>query len=155
MARREDRWMPTSAQLTPGLQQLLKGTARGQLATLMPDGSPQVTLVWLDTDGTHILVNTVATHQKTKNVRRDPRVAANVHDDSARRLAHIRGRVVDMTTNGADEHIDALARKYLGTDNYPWRRPGEQRVILRIQPESIYAIGVDGDTWPPPDRGRV
>jgi PPOX class probable F420-dependent enzyme len=142
-------------ELTPGIQQLLKSGARGQIATLMPDGSPQVTHVWLDTDGTHILVNTVATHQKTRNVQRDPRVAINVADDGARRLAHIRGRVVELTSDGADEHIDALARRYLGVERYPWRRPGQERVILKIRPERVHAIGVDGDAWPPPEKART
>jgi PPOX class probable F420-dependent enzyme len=147
--------VPRTAELTPGLQQFLKGPVRGEIATLMPDGSPQVTLVWLDTDGTHIVVNSVTTHQKTRNVRRDPRVAINVHDDTARRLAHIRGRVVEMKLEGADEHIDQLARKYLGTDTYPWRRPGEQRIILKIQPVSVYSMGFEGGTaWPLPDRGQ-
>jgi len=143
--------MPTQAELTPGMQSFLKEAVHGELATLMPDGSPQVTHVWLDTDGKHILVNTGTDHQKTSNVRRDPRVAIDVHDATARRLAHIRGRVIEVTSTGADEHIDELAKKYLGTERYPWPRPGEQRVILTIQPQRIYAIGVDGDTWPRPD----
>jgi PPOX class probable F420-dependent enzyme len=146
--------MATRAELTPGLKLFLKEAAHGQIATLMPDGSPQVTHVWVDTDGQHILVNTVVGHQKERNVRRDPRVAISVHDASARRLAHIRGKVVEATTAGADEHIDELAKKYLGADRYPWRRPGEQRIILRIQPERIRAIGVDGDTWPSPDEKK-
>jgi PPOX class probable F420-dependent enzyme len=139
--------MPTTAEITPGLKRLLQEAAHGQLATLMPDGAPQVTQVWLDTDGEHILVNTGAVHQKAKNVRRDPRVAVNVHDESATRIAHIRGRVIEVTSTGADQHIDALAHKYLGTDRYPWRRPGEQRIVLKIQPETIHTIGVDGDGW--------
>src|SRR5262245_34624680 len=105
----------TSAEITPGLKRLLHEAAYGQLATLMPDGAPQLTQVWLDTDGTHVLVNTVESHQKVRNARRDPRVAINVHDPARPyRIANIRGRVVELTTDGADEHIDALARKYLG-----------------------------------------
>ena len=132
--------------LAPGLVTLLKKPAYGQLATVMPDGSPQVTQVWLDTDGEHILVNTGVDHQKARNVRRDPRVAVNVHDAaSSARIAAIRGRVVEVTSAGADEHIVALSRKYLGTDRYPYGRPGEQRVILRIRPERITAYGLEGD----------
>ncbi|HLY63926.1 MAG TPA: PPOX class F420-dependent oxidoreductase [Chloroflexota bacterium] len=137
--------------LTPGLIGLLKEAAFGQLATLMPDGSPQVTHVWLDTDGEHILINTGSDHQKAKNVKRDPRVAVNVHDARAVRIAHVRGRVIEVISDGADQHIDELAKKYLGADRYPWRRPGEKRIIIKVRPESIHAIGVDGDQWPLPE----
>jgi PPOX class probable F420-dependent enzyme len=147
-------FMPTNAEISPGLKRLLQEAADGQLATLMPDGSPQLTQVWLDTDGTHVLVNTGAGHQKAKNIERDPRVAINVHDPaSAARIATIRGRVVEITATGAEEHIAALATKYLGTDQYPFRRPGEQRIILKIQPEKIYSIGLDGTAWHPPANG--
>jgi len=136
--------MPTNVDLTPGLQQLLKEAAYAQIATLMADGAPQLTQVWVDTDGTHILVNTVATHQKVKNVRRDPRVAMNVHDPAQPfRIANIRGRVVELTSAGADEHIDLLAKKYLGADSYPFRQPGQERIMLKIQPERIHSIGLD------------
>jgi PPOX class probable F420-dependent enzyme len=136
--------MPPNAKITSSLQQLLKESSYGQLATVMPDGAPQITQVWLDTDGRHILVNTVASHQKVKNVRRDPRVAINVHDPAKPyRIANIRGRVVEVTLAGADDHIDELARKYLGMDKYPFRRDGQQRIVLKIQPERIHTIGLD------------
>ena len=145
--------MTTNAEITPGLKRLLHEAAYGQLATLMPDGAPQLTQVWLDTDGTHVLVNTVASHQKVKNVRRDPRVAINVHDPARPyRIANIRGRVVELTSAGADEHIDALAKKYLGQDRYPFRRAGQQRIVLKIQPEKIHSIGLDDAGWQPPSR---
>jgi PPOX class probable F420-dependent enzyme len=144
--------MPSNAKLTPGLKGLLKEPVFGQLATLMPDGSPQVTHVWLDTDGEHVLVNTGTDHQKAKNIKRDPRVAINATDARAVRIAHIRGRVVEVTTTGADQHIDELAKKYLGADKYPWRRPGEERVILKVKPEHIYSVGVDGTGWLPADK---
>jgi PPOX class probable F420-dependent enzyme len=127
-------------QLSPAVQQLLKEPSYAQLATLMPDGAPQITQVWVDTDG-----NTVATHQKVSNVRRDPRVAINVHDPGQQwRIATIRGRVVEVTTEGAAEHIDALAHKYLGVERYPFGRPGQQRILLKIEPEKIRTIGLDG-----------
>jgi PPOX class probable F420-dependent enzyme len=134
------------ALLTPELTRMLQEASYGQIATLMSDGSPQLTQVWLDTDGQHILVNSVATHQKVRNVRRDPRVAINVHDPKQPyRIANIRGRVVDITTDGAEEHIDRLSSKYLGQDPYPFRMPGEQRIVLKIEPERIHTIGL-GDT---------
>jgi PPOX class probable F420-dependent enzyme len=146
--------VPSSAEITPGLKRLLQEAAYGQLATLMPDGAPQVTQVWLDTDGKHILVNTVATHQKAKNARRDPRVAINVHDPAKPfRIANIRGRVVDETSAGAEQHIDALAKKYMGADRYPFGQPGQKRIILKIQPERIHTIGLDDDGWQPPKAG--
>lgn len=113
-----------SAALSPGLLKLLREPAYCQIATLMPDDSPQITQVWVDTDGEHILVNTAEGRQKTRNVRRDPRVAVNVVDPAnAWRLASIRGRVVDMTTEGADDLIDQLAQKYLGVERYPFAIP--------------------------------
>jgi PPOX class probable F420-dependent enzyme len=122
----------------------LKEPAFAQIATLMPDGSPQVTQVWVDTDGEHILVNTSQDRQKTRNVKRDPRVALNVVDpNDAWRIANIRGRVVEVTTEGADELIDQLAQKYLGQEKYPFRREGEVRVNLVIEPEKINALGLD------------
>src|SRR5690606_40324681 len=99
---------------------------------------------WIATDGEHILVNTSEDRQKARNVERDPRVAVNVVDpNDAWRVANIRGRVVEMTTDGADELIDQLAQKYLGEETYPFRQPGEVRVTLKIAPEHINAIGLD------------
>jgi len=122
--------------ISPGFRKLLQEPAYCQLATLMPDGSPQVTQVWVDTDGEHILVNTAQGRQKELNVRRDPRVAVNVVDPTnAWRLAMVRGRVVDVTTAGADQLIDQLAKKYLNEDTYPFRRPEEVRITLKILPE--------------------
>ncbi|HVA25119.1 MAG TPA: PPOX class F420-dependent oxidoreductase [Chloroflexota bacterium] len=134
--------MPVS--LSPGLQKLLREPAYCQVATVMPDGSPQITQVWVDTDGEHILINTASHRQKARNVRRNPKVAVNIVDPaSAYRVASIRGRVVDVTTEGADSHIDSLAKKYLGQDTYPWRQPTEERVILKIQPDKVNAVGLD------------
>lgn len=132
------------ATISPGFNKLLQEPAFCQLATLMPDGSPQITQVWVDTDAEHILVNTAEGRQKERNVRRDPRVAVNVVDPkNAWRIAMVRGRVVDLTTAGADQLIDELANKYLDTDTYPFRRPEEVRVILKILPEKINEIGLE------------
>ena len=134
--------MPVS--MSDGLLKLLNEPVYAQVATLMPDGSPQITQVWIGTDGQHVLVNTAEGRQKTRNVRRDPRVAVNVVDPAnAWRLAMIRGRVVDITTDGADNLIDQLAHKYLGVDSYPFRNPAETRVTLKIAPEHISEIGLE------------
>lgn len=131
--------------ISAGFEKLLREPAYCQLATLMPDGSPQVTQVWVDTDGEHILVNTAQHRQKTKNVRRDPRVAVNVVDpNNAWRLGEVRGRVVGVTTEGADGLIDELAKKYLGADTYPFRDTSEVRVTLKILPEKINEVGLEG-----------
>jgi PPOX class probable F420-dependent enzyme len=111
------------------------------LATVMPDGAPHVSTVWLDVDGDEVLVNTGEGLVKTENVRRDARVAISVFDqqDDPYEQVVMRGTVVDITPEGADEHIDRLANKYLGVDSYPWREPGEQRLILRIRIDRVSA----------------
>jgi PPOX class probable F420-dependent enzyme len=115
---------------------LFKKKAFANLATLMPDGQPQVTPVWVDYDGQYVLINTAEGRQKDKNLKRDGRVALSIMDpDNPYRYLEIRGRVTERTREGADAHIDAMAKKYLGQDKYPFRKPGEVRVIYRIQPE--------------------
>ena len=132
------------ATISPGFHKLLQEPAFCQLATLMPDGSPQNTQVWVDTDGEHILINTAQGRQKERNVQRDPRVAVNVVDPTnAWRIAMVRGRVVEVTTEGADELIDQLAKKYLNVETYPFRRPEEVRVTLKILPDKINEIGLE------------
>jgi PPOX class probable F420-dependent enzyme len=132
-----------AGQISEGVRKLFEEANFGHLATLMPDGSPQVTAVWVDFDGTHILVNTAEGRQKPRNVRRDPRVAIDVvRQGSEYAFAQVRGRVVEITSEGAEEHIDRLAKKYLGRDKYPWRQPGERRIILKIAPEHVSSMGV-------------
>ena len=110
------------------------------LTTLMPDGSPQASPVWVDLDGDTIVVNSAQGRVKDKNMRRDPRVAISVVDpDNPYKAIMIRGRVAKISTQGADEHIDRLAKKYLGKDKYPFRKPDEVRVMYRIEPEQLSA----------------
>ncbi|HEY7675848.1 MAG TPA: PPOX class F420-dependent oxidoreductase, partial [Candidatus Methylomirabilis sp.] len=116
--------------------------AFAHLGTVMPDGSPQVTPVWCDFDGTHIRINSAKGRVKDKNMRRDARVALALQDpDNAYRYLQVRGKVVDITENGADDHIDSLAKKYLGKDKYPNRRAGEVRVTYKIKPERSFTMG--------------
>ena len=130
--------------ISPGFKQLMREPAYCQLATLMPDGAPQNTQVWVETDGEHILVNTAEGRQKVNNVRRDPRVALNVVDPTnAWRIASVRGRVVDVTTEGADRLIDELAKKYLNEEAYPFRQPGEVRLTIKIALEKINEMGLE------------
>jgi PPOX class probable F420-dependent enzyme len=117
---------------------LFSKRAFAHLATLMPDGSPQVTPIWVDFDGRYILVNSAMHRQKDRNMRRDARVALSILDpDNAYRYLQVRGKVVEITLEGADAHIDKLANKYLGADKYPYRRAGEQRVIYKIHIEHV------------------
>ncbi|HZS37449.1 MAG TPA: PPOX class F420-dependent oxidoreductase [Polyangia bacterium] len=108
------------------------------LATLMPDGSPQVTPVWFDVADGKVRVNTARGRVKDRNMTRDPRVALVIVDpDNPYRHVQIRGRVARITEDGADAHIDKLAKKYLNQDKYPFRKPGEVRVIYEIEPLSV------------------
>jgi PPOX class probable F420-dependent enzyme len=120
---------------------LFEKRAFAVLVTLMPDGSPQATPVWCDFDGTHVLVNSARGRVKDRNMRRDPRVALTILDpENPYRYLEIRGRVVEITEEGAEEHIDKLARKYLGVDRYPYRQPGEVRILYKILPERVSGL---------------
>ncbi|HKU42780.1 MAG TPA: PPOX class F420-dependent oxidoreductase [Polyangiales bacterium] len=117
---------------------VLRQPVFAHLSTLMPDGSPQTSPVWIDIDGDTLVINSAQGRVKDKNMRRDPRVAISLTDpQNPYKALAIRGRVKDITTQGADAHIDSMAKKYLGKDSYPFRQPGEVRVIYRIEPQSI------------------
>ena len=112
------------------------------LATLTKDGGPQVTPVWIDFDGSLIWINTAKDRIKDQNMRRDKRVAISILDpDNAYRHAAIRGEVAEITENGADAHIDAMVKKYLGKDRYPFCSPNEVRVIYKIRPVKVATMG--------------
>ncbi|MBI2487312.1 MAG: PPOX class F420-dependent oxidoreductase [Deltaproteobacteria bacterium] len=124
------------------LKLLTEGKNFATIATLMPDGSPHATVTWIDTDGKHVIFNTAEGRIKTKNLRRDPRVAiAIINSENPYQQVMIRGHVVEMTHEGADEHIDLLAKKYLGVDKYPYRGAGEERVIVKIVPDRVGMLG--------------
>lgn len=127
-----------SVPLGDDLLALLRRAGTCHLATTMPDGSPQLTQTWVDTDGEHVLINSVESHRKTRNIARDPRVAVAVSDPAdPSSNTQIRGRVVRVTTEGAVDHIEALAQRYLGGP-YPWFGGRDQvRVIHVIEPERI------------------
>ena len=121
---------------------LFKKSAFANLGTLMRDGSPQVTPVWVDYDGKYVRVNSALGRVKDKNMRRDPRISLAIQDpDNPYRYLEIRGKVVDITQNGADEHINGLSQKYLGKPVYPGRQPGEVRVMYKIEPQKISSMG--------------
>ncbi len=138
--------MPAADKLSSGAVKLLQEPQLAHLVTLMADGSPQVTPVWVDVepDGGHVLVNTADGRVKTNNVERDGRVALSVVDaQNAWRYALVRGTIVERRHEGAADHIDKLAKKYMGKDKYPYHREGEQRVTLRIKPHHVIELGVE------------
>ncbi len=127
-----------TSQIPTSYLDLFHKRALGHLATLNPDGSPQMTPVWIDYDGTYLLVNTSQGYRKDLNVRRNPQVAIDIIDpDDPYRWLAVRGRVVEVTTKGARDHMNKLAQRYLGIDTYPTRIPGEVRVLFKIEPEHI------------------
>ena len=131
-----------STSLPQNFLDLFNKKAFGVLTTLMPDGSPQTQPVWIDYQNGNIWVNSAEGRQKDKNVRRDPRVAVAVIDpDNPYRYLEVRGRVQEITSEGADSHIDKMAKKYLGQDKYPYRQPGEKRILYKIKPEKFHTMG--------------
>ena len=131
-----------AATLPDSYKDLFQKRAFGSFTTLMPDGSPQTTPVWVDLVDGDVIVNTALGRQKDKNVRKDPRVAVTLIDpDNPYRYMEIRGRVAEVTENGAEKHIDKMAKKYLDKDKYPFARPGEQRVLIKITPEHFGTQG--------------
>jgi PPOX class probable F420-dependent enzyme len=128
--------------LPEGLIGLLRAPAPCFLTTLMPDGSPQMTRTWVDTDGEHVVINTVQAHQKVRNIERDPRVALIVSDPSGAQGSYeIRGQVVKVSAEGGADHIEELAQRYLGRP-YPWYGGRDQvRVILTIRADKVREAG--------------
>ena len=130
--------------LPDAVKQLIEARSFANVATLMPDGSPQVTQTWVDHEGDIILINTFEGSQKYRNATRNPKIALDICDPtSAYHMAIIRGRVKEVTFEGAEDHIDKMAKKYLGQDRYPARRPGIRRVLIKIEPTHVRAPFTD------------
>lgn len=121
---------------------LLRQASTCYIATTMPDGSPQLTQTWVDTDGEHVVINTVRGYQKDKNIQRDKRVAVSVSSvENPTRYFAVRGTVVDVSSEGAVEHIEALSQRYTGQP-YPWYGGrDQQRIILRIAADRVHTMG--------------
>lgn len=125
--------------ITPEIEKFLVGKNFAYFATLMKDGSPHVAPTWIDYDGKMILINTASGRVKENNVKHDKRVAISVSDNSnPYEMITLRGTVKEITDKDADEHIDKLAKRYLGLDKYPFRSPTEKRIILKILPEKVF-----------------
>ena len=125
-------------EITPEVEKLFKDKNFASFATMMGDCAPQVTPVWVDYDQGNILINTAEGRTKVRNIAKNPNVAVCVTDSAnPYMMVTVRGRIIEKTSQGADEHIDRMAKKYLGADKYPFRAPGEKRVLLKIKPESV------------------
>jgi PPOX class probable F420-dependent enzyme len=123
--------------LNDDAKDMLRKPLYGWVTTLRPDGSPHSTVVWIDVDGDDVTFNTAVGRAKERHIRRDPRVTISVLDPAdGYHLVSVSG-TARTTTAGADDQIDALAKKYLGVDSYPFRRPDEQRITVRVSPEKI------------------
>jgi PPOX class probable F420-dependent enzyme len=128
--------------LSEKARDLIARPVLASLATLNGDGSPQITPLWVDRDGDDVVFNTAEGRKKARNMEKDARVAVTVIDpDDQYNVIAFRGTVVDVTTDGADAHIDSLAKKYLGVDEYPMRREGEVRIKVRVRTDHIAMQG--------------
>ena len=127
------------AEIPSKFRDLFEKKSFASLATLMPDGRPQVTPVWVDFDGQNVVINSAKGRQKDRNMRREPRVSMSIPDpENPYRYLEIRGTVVEVTEQGADDHIDRMAKKYLGKDEYPFRTPTEVRVLYKVRPDHVH-----------------
>ena len=131
-----------SAAIDGRARELLEGPNFCHISTLARDGRPQINPIWVHVEDGRVVVNSAEGRSWPENVRRDPRVTICVpNQQNPYEYVAIWGRVVEDTHDGADENIDFLAKKYLGKDEYPFRQPGEQRVIFRIEPEKVKYYG--------------
>jgi len=127
--------------LSSKVKKLIDGKNFASAATLMPDGSPQAATVWIDRDGDTIILNATRSRQRTKNLKRDPRVAISIYDqDNPYSSASIRGKVLNITEKGGEEHIDKMNMKYHGTPKYPYHTPNDPRVLITVEATHIHEM---------------
>jgi len=125
------------------LQRLFQGRNLAFICTLSKDGSPHITPMWADMEGDIILINTFENSAKSKNTKKDARIAISVvESNNPYNMVSIKGRVIDQTTEGADEHLKKLAKRYLGIGKYYYREPNRKRVILKIKPEKAMGLSI-------------
>ena len=133
--------------LPPSVKKLLEDKAYGHVVTFDAQGTPQFTMVWMDVEGDEVLFNTAENRKKPQNLRRDPRIVVSVqdrHDPQAYAVFHGKARVTEA---GADAHVDKLAKRFLNADKYPFRQPGEKRLIIRIGVDRIGGFGPKMKPW--------
>ena len=125
------------------MHRLFQGRNLAFISTLSKDGSPHITPVWADMEDDLILINTFETSAKNRNIKRDPRIAISVVENSnPYNMVSIKGRVIEQTTEGADEHLKKLAKRYLGIGKYYYRKPKQRRLILKIKPEKVMGLSI-------------
>ena len=125
------------------LQRLFQGRNLAFISSLSKDGSPHITPMWADMEDDVILINTFESSAKSKNIKKDPRIALSVvESNNPYNMVSIKGRVIDQTTEGADEHLKKLAKRYLGIGKYYYREPNRRRVILKIKPERATGLSI-------------
>lgn len=133
--------MENSVEMEPQAEKLFKDKNLVFIATIMKDGSPQLSPVWANYDNGHILVNTAEGRVKHKNVLRDPRVAISVvSQNNPLDMTTIRGKVIEIVPDYDYVHINKLTKKYMGVENYPFRQVGEKRIVLKIKPEKVFVL---------------
>jgi PPOX class probable F420-dependent enzyme len=132
------------AKLTQKQAELFRGKNWGTVVTLRDDGSPHATPVWIDTDGENVLFNTAIGRAKERHLRRDPRVAVTVlpAEDQQSGYVSVSG-TAELTEEGANDHIDKLAKKYIDQDKYPYLQPGERRVVVTVKPDKVDSMGYE------------
>jgi PPOX class probable F420-dependent enzyme len=131
-----------SEQIDGRAEELLKAKNFCHVSTLRSDGSVHTAPVWVDVQDGRPVLNTAEGRAWPRNLERDPRVTLTVQNlENPYEYVEVRGRVAERTHDGADAHIDSLAKKYMGVEEYPLRQPGEQRVILRVEPEHVHVFG--------------
>lgn len=127
--------------LSEKTKKLIDGKNLASVATLMPSGAPQVAPVWVDREGDVIVLNAAESRQRTKNLKKDPRVAISIYDqNNIYSNVSIRGKAIEITQKGAEEHIDKMNMKYHGTQKYPYHNPKDPRVIIRVEATSVHEM---------------
>ena len=133
--------------LPQSVRKIMQDKAYGHVVTFNADGKPQVTMVWMDVDGDEVLFNTADGRLKPRNLRRDPRVIISVQDRNDPQSYMVFHGKASVTEAGADDHIDTLAKRFLGADKYPYRRPGEKRLVVRVKVDRIGGYGPKMKSW--------
>ena len=133
--------------LPESVKKILGDKAYGHVITFDASGKPQVTMVWLDVDGDEVVFNTAEGRLKPKNLRRDPRVIVSVQDRNDPQSYMVFHGNATVSETGADQHIDKLAKRFLGADKYPFRRPGEKRLMVRVKVDRIGGYGPKMQAW--------
>ena len=133
--------------LPQSVKKILQDRAYGHIVTYNADGKPQVTMVWIDVDGDDVVFNTAEGRLKPKNLRRDPRVVISVQDRNDPQSYMVFHGKASVTEAGADAHIDKLAKRFLDVEKYPFRQPGEKRLIVRVKPDRIGGYGPKMQPW--------